>query len=113
MDEKVFERLAEQTLVSLQKSLDTVDSLEVELSQGVLTVAFESGAPAIINSHRAATQIWMAADRQAWHFEPTNTFGESGDAAVRWVATKAPHEELWDAVEAVLSRRLGRTVKLR
>jgi CyaY protein len=56
-----------------------------------------------VNSHRAARQIWMAAERTAWHFDL------EGD---RWVAKKT-NEELSAMLEAVLSKRAGKAVKLR
>ncbi|HEU4539396.1 MAG TPA: iron donor protein CyaY [Polyangiaceae bacterium] len=106
MDENRFDSLADATLQALLRELDGLDDVEAELSQGVLTVSFEAGAPYIVNSHRAARQIWFAADRAAWHFEP--------DAeGARWTNTRPPHEELWDVVTASLTRRLGRPVALK
>jgi CyaY protein len=106
MDENRFDSLADATLQALLRALDGLDDVEAELSQGVLTVSFESGAPYIVNSHRAARQIWFAADRSAWHFEPD-------EAGSRWANTRPPHEELWDVLNTSLSRRLGRPVAMR
>jgi CyaY protein len=107
MDESLFDQLADQTLHRLLDALDRVDGIEGELSQGVLTIGFDAGgAPFIVNSHRAARQIWMAADRTAWHFDPN----EDGSA---WTTRKPPEEELFGALSAALSRKLGRTVALR
>lgn len=105
MDDTTFDRIADKTLRSLLASLDEIDGLEAELEQGVLTIAFERGAPFIVNSHRAARQIWMAADRTAWHFDPD----ASGSS---WNSTRAPHDELRSALQAVLAGRLGRPVSL-
>jgi CyaY protein len=57
----------------------------------------------VVNSHRAARQIWMAAERSAWHFDLA--------ADGRWIATKSG-DELWAAVEGVVGRKLGRAVAL-
>ena len=76
---------------------------EVELEMGILTLEFSDGAKYVINSHRAARQIWMAADRSAWHFDPR----EDG----RWVASKT-QEELDATLEAVLQKKLGAPVRL-
>ncbi|MFT3765286.1 MAG: frataxin domain-containing protein [Minicystis sp.] len=46
----------------------------------------------------------MAAERNAWHFDYR-------PAERRWVASKSG-EELWSAVEAVMSRKLGRPLSL-
>jgi iron-sulfur cluster assembly protein CyaY len=105
MDENRFDTLADATLGALLRELDDVDDIEAELSQGVLTISFESGPPYVVNSHRAARQIWFAADRTAWHFDP------DADGS-RWTGTRPPHEELWHVVSASLSRRLGRPVAL-
>jgi CyaY protein len=106
MDENRFDALADATLRALLRELDGLDDVEAELSQGVLTISFETGAPYVVNSHRAARQIWFAADRTAWHFDP-------GADGARWASTRAPHDELWDVVGAAVGRRLGRDVTLR
>jgi len=107
MMEARFDQIADSTLHALLAALDEVDDVEAELSQGVLTVGFPAGGPAfVVNSHRAAGQIWMAADRQAWHFDPD-------DQGSRWATRKAPEDELWHALGAALSRRLGRAVVLK
>ena len=107
MDDTRFDSLAERTLTALVTALDAIDGVEAELSQGVLTIGFDAGGPAfVVNSHRAARQIWMAADRVAWHFDPDAAGGE-------WTAAKEPRDELWSALANALSRRLGRAVSLR
>lgn len=106
MDEARFDQIADQTLRALLRDLDGVDDLEAELELGVLKISFEKGPDFVVNSHRAARQIWMAADRTAWHFDPQS------DGA-RWVSSKPPHEELHGALAAALSKRLGRAVSLR
>lgn len=105
MDEARFDLLADRTLRALLTVLDTVDDIEAELELGVLTISFDEGPNYVVNSHRAARQIWMAADRTAWHFDPQ-------DDGARWVSSKPPHEELRDALSAALTRRLKRAVSL-
>lgn len=103
LDESAFEQAADEMLTRLEDALaDLDDSLEVNLSMGVLTLAFESGVKFVVNSHRAAKQIWMAAHSTAWHFDP------DGDA---WVASKS-NEELVSVLSKVLSEELGRPVSL-
>ena len=41
--------------------------------KGELRLDLRDGTKIVINSHRAARQIWMAADRTAWHFDPDAT----------------------------------------
>jgi CyaY protein len=105
MDEPTFDAAADRALRALVRDLDDLDGVEAELEMGVLTISFEKGSDFVVNSHRAAGQIWMAADRTAWHFDP-DAEGE------RWQSSKAPHEELRAALGEALGRRLGRPVTL-
>lgn len=99
-----------RALPELNRLVDAIDALdedgaEAELSADILTIEFSDGAKFVVNSHRAARQIWVAAERSAWHFdwEP---------AAERWIASKT-REELWDVIERAMSTRLGRDVRLK
>jgi CyaY protein len=58
-----------------------------------------------VNSHRAARQIWMAAELRAWHFD----FSPETE---RWVAAKSG-DELWSTLERVLSARVGQPLTLK
>ena len=72
-------------------------------SEGVLRLDLCDGMRIVINSHRAARQIWMAAIASAWHFDP------SGDGA--WRAAKTG-EELRPTLARLLHERIGLTVSL-
>ncbi|MGE0327519.1 MAG: iron donor protein CyaY [Polyangiaceae bacterium] len=104
MDEAAYEALAFPELKRLVNALDGVedDRLECELSGDILSLCFDDDVEYVINSHRAARQIWMAAERTAWHFDWT------GEA---WVAAKTG-DELWSTVERVLKNKLGGSVTL-
>jgi CyaY protein len=105
VSEQAYEAAADQELRALlEQILEAGDGLEADLASGILTLEFEDGARYVINSHRAARQIWMAAERSAWHFNLR-------PADSRWVTSKSG-EELWSTVEAVLSRKLGRPIHL-
>jgi len=108
--EHVYEAAAERALKDLQDRLtEAAEGFESDLANGILTIEFDDGAKYVINSHRAARQIWMAAERSAWHFD-LRAEGAAG-AGERWVAAKGG-EELWSTVEAALSRKLGRAIRL-
>jgi CyaY protein len=100
--EKEFDHRADQALSKLVDQIGALDDVDADLSQGVLTVKFEDGKRYVINSHRAAQQIWMAAESSAWHFDY-----EAG----RWISSKTK-EELWGLLESVMSKKLGRTISL-
>jgi CyaY protein len=102
LSEREFEAVAEKELRSLERALGELDGFEADLESGIITVEFDDGVKYVVNSHRAAKQIWMAAERNAWHFDY--------DGA-RWIATKT-HDELWATIEGVLSRKLGKAVAL-
>jgi iron-sulfur cluster assembly protein CyaY len=106
LSESDFERIADEALRALEQTLGDLDErLEVDLASGVLTLEFSDGTKYVVNSHRAARQIWMAAERAAWHFDYRAS-------EARWMTTKST-EELWATIEGVLSRKLGRPVTLR
>jgi CyaY protein len=105
LSEQEFERAADEALQALEKALEDLEGLEVSLEMGILTLEFPDGARYVVNSHRAARQIWMAAEHNAWHFDLQPAEG-------RWIATKSG-DELWAAIEGVTSRKLGRALKLR
>ncbi|MCK6545861.1 iron donor protein CyaY [Myxococcota bacterium] len=103
LSEGQFDRVADETLTSLVDALAELDDLEADLSQGVLTVKFEDGKRYVINSHRAARQIWAAAESTAWHFD------WDGRA---WISTKSK-DELWALLTSIVSKKLGRPISLR
>ncbi len=105
MTEAEYEAVANPELVALVRALDALDGtdFEAELASDILTVEFEDGARYVLNSHRAARQIWMAAELNAWHFDWVAAQG-------RWIASKSG-DELWSALEGVLSRKLKRPVR--
>lgn len=104
MTESEFERLADDTLRSMVEQLANLEDeqLDAELESGVLTITFDDDSAYVVNSHRAAAQIWMSADSRAWHFR------WAGD---RWLSTKSD-DELWTTLNERLSTKLGRPIRL-
>ena len=104
--EEEYEARALPELRALVNALDTLElsGVETELSSDILTLELEGGARYVINSHRAARQIWMAAERSAWHFDwdPERS---------AWIAKKTG-DELWSTLSRVLSSKLGTPVNL-
>ena len=104
LSEHDFEVAADRTLRKLEQALGDVGGVDVDLESGILTLEFADGVKYVINSHRAARQIWMAAERNAWHFDYLS-------ADDRWKASKSG-DELWSLVEQVLTRKVGEAVSL-
>src|SRR5690348_12234192 len=106
MDSELYDKIADAELHALERALGDIDpdELDVELSQGVLTLTLADGQKVIVNSHRAAGEIWMAAFRQAWHFGPRQENG-------KWTWRTAD-AELHQTLRDVLSQKLGHAVEV-
>lgn len=104
MEDAEFDRIARDELRHLEDALSEVDpdECEVSSSDGVLKLALKDGTRVVINSHRAARQIWMAAVATAWHFDPV------GEA---WRASKT-NEDLRPTLAKLLRERIGLEVAL-
>lgn len=105
MDDAEFDRIARDELHHLEDALSEVDPDECEVtsSDGVLKLALRDGTRVVINSHRAARQIWMAAISTAWHFDPV--------ASGNWHASKTK-EDLRPTIAKLLRERIGLEVAL-
>lgn len=105
MDDASFDRVARDELHQLENAFAEIDpdDVEVSTSDGVLRLDLRDGTRIVINSHRAARQIWMAAVASAWHFDP------AGDGT--WRASKTG-EELRPTLARVLRERIGLAVSL-
>ena len=106
MDEGTFDRLGRAELAGIEESLSEVDpdDIEVSASDGVLTLTLRDGVRIVINTHRAARQIWMAAVASAWHFDPPAADGGP------WCAQDG--QELRPTLQAIIRERLGLEVDL-
>ncbi len=107
LSESDYDALAAPELHRLVISLDSLphDSVEAELASDILTIEFADGARYVLNSHRAARQIWLSAERSAWHFD----FSRESRS---WIAAKTG-DELWTTLTRLVSSKLGEAVSLR
>ncbi|MEM1023785.1 MAG: iron donor protein CyaY [Myxococcota bacterium] len=105
LTESRFENLADEALGRMVDQLDDMEdeAFEAELESGVLSIRFSDGSTYVVNSHRAARQIWMSADSVAWHFD-----WENG----QWTAKKSG-DEMWSTLSSRLSAKLGRSIQLK
>jgi CyaY protein len=110
VDDKLFDQIADDELHRLEKALGDFDPDEVEadLASGVLTIRLPAGEQIVVNSHRAAGQIWMAARtaelRKAWHFSPQKE-------ASGW-SWRTDDDELHAALGRILGGKLGRPIQV-
>jgi CyaY protein len=107
MDEPTFDAIGRRELSHIEERLADVDPDDVEIvsSDGVLTLTLRDGVRVVVNTHRAARQIWMAAVASAWHFDPPGT-GSDG----RW--RTGDGSELRATLARVLRERIGLEVAL-
>jgi len=105
MDDEEFDRIARDELHNLEDAFADIDPdvCEVSSSDGVLKLDLKDGTRIVINSHRAARQIWMAAVSTAWHFDPVDP--------KTWRAGKT-NEDLRPTLARVLRERVGLDVPL-
>ena len=105
MDEADFDRVARDELHALEDAFADVDPdvVEVSSTDGVLRLDLRDGTRIVINSHRAARQIWMAAISTAWHFDPVDS--------TTWRASKT-NEDLRPTLARLLQERIGLAVSL-
>jgi iron-sulfur cluster assembly protein CyaY len=102
MDDPRFEVAAEEALERLEHALEGLE-LDFERKEGgVLEIEFDDGGKMIVNRHSAARELWVAARSGGFHFR------WDGSA---WRDTRSG-EEFFAALSALLSRELGRGVRL-
>jgi CyaY protein len=105
LDEAAFDRVARDELHAIEDALAELDPDDVEIStsDGILRLDCRDGTKIVINSHRAARQIWMAAVASAWHFDPAD--------GGRWIAPKSG-DDLRATVTRLLAEHAGVSVRL-
>lgn len=101
LSEAEYVELAQKELKAVLGALDRLDpdAIEAELESDILSIEFIDGRKYILNSHRAARQLWLAADLAAYHFS------WNGDS---WIADKNG-DELWTTLQRLLEARLPGT----
>ena len=106
MDDKTYNELVERAFERIDSALEQMDPDDVEGDRGggYLTLQFRDASRCVISTQRPVREIWMAADRSAWHFGYEAASG-------RWVAGKTG-EELFATVAALIGGKVGRAVKL-
>ena len=105
ISEHDYQARAFPELEALVAALDAYpDELFAELEADVINIEFEDHTRYVVNSHLAARQIWLAAERSAWHFDYV-------EQRASWLDTKT-QAELWAQLEQLLARKLGHPVAL-
>ena len=105
IEEAQFRQRVDSTLRNLMRQLDAIDTqeeMDIKISDGVLQVDFEKGGTFVLSQQVPVREMWLSAQRRAWHFR----------MADGWVERDTGQE-----LSAVLAERfsqvLGRVVHLR
>jgi CyaY protein len=106
MERARFVKLSSTALEHIEDGLAALEheDLDVDLAGDVLTLAFADGTKFIINAHSAAGQVWMAANRSAWHFDWVRE-------REQWIAAKTG-DELMSTVARTVGAKLGTDIEL-
>jgi CyaY protein len=104
MDEKTFKDLSHTVIERVRSALDQQDPdvVEANLEADVLKIVFPSGLPFVLNMQRPVREMWLAADRRAWHFRY--------DGA-KWLCPKTG-DELFSRLSELVSTRIGEPIEL-
>lgn len=106
MDEREFERLADEELFRIEAILERASNdAEFDFEArpgGVIEITCGNGSKIIINRHTAAREIWLAAKSGGYHFRPALDTG-------RWTDTRSG-EELLAAIARTLEAQTGSPV---
>jgi len=104
MTESEFQEAADAALRAIEFALEaTAIDVDCERSGNVLTLVFEDGARAVINTQAPMRQIWVAARSGAHHYAPREG---------AWVDTREG-TELFDALSRIVSTLSGQPVVLK
>jgi len=70
MDEVTFLSMAKAAIERVRAAVDAQDPDVIECvpDADVVKLSFPSGLPYVLNMQRPVREVWLAADRQAWHF---------------------------------------------
>jgi CyaY protein len=105
MDETEFAALAERSLERIEAALEE-SAVEVDVERkegGVLEIEYADGSRMVINRHRAAREIWVAAREGGYHFRWDGS---------SWRDTRSGNE-LFSMLSRLVSSQSGEAVELR
>ena len=100
-----FRHAVEELMDGLLDQLDQLDAdaLDPTVTPGTLTLRFETGDTFILSQQTPTHELWLSAERKAWHF-----VREGG----RWIERDSA-EALATVLGGLMGQRLGAPVLLR
>jgi len=106
MTPREFEEMARRALLAVEAAIEDLDADEIDVDgeENVLTIGFASGEQFVLNVNGPAEEIWLSANRRAWHFAPR--------PGGRFVSTAPGGEEMMACLGGLIGEKLGRPVTL-
>ena len=104
IDEPTFRQQVAAALKHLAGHIDTIESddLDWKLSEGVLTVEFESGGVFVLSQQVPVRELWLSAFSRAWHFR---------DVEGAWLE-RDTHEPMATVLSTIFTRKLAFAVQI-
>ena len=104
MDDKTFTTLTDEVMKRVLRALDACDPdvVEAAMEAGVVKISFPQGPPYVLNTQRPVREVWLAAERSAWHFKH-----DGG----RWIDGKSG-DELYATLAKLLRAKTGLAITL-
>ena len=100
MNESDFHREVDAALARIEAAVEIVDTLDVDLESGILTVTCPDGSRIIVNRQTPNREIWVAARSGGFHFVKRES---------EWRDTRSG-EELFASLARIVSAQSGARV---
>ena len=102
MDESRYEQLAGDALSRVMDLFEDVEpeDADVDPSGDVIRIALRNGGHIVVNTQRAAHQIWLAGAQRGWHFS-------YDEASERWMDDRGEGDELFATVRTLVRDAIG------
>jgi CyaY protein len=97
-------QLIDTTLENIERAVEDLDmdQIDLETSDGILTIEFDDGIKFILSRQSATNQIWLAEPQNGWRFDHDNG---------KWISPKNPLD-LISFLEKLMTNKLGQPIKL-
>ncbi|WP_156865043.1 iron donor protein CyaY [Pajaroellobacter abortibovis] len=102
MESIIYDRRVEDVFRRLDKGLEKVDCSLVDYNreEDVVKMTFRNGKQCVLNTRRAASQIWLAARAKGWHFSYDEASGQ-------WIDGKHGRMELFSTIASIVQEESG------
>lgn len=102
IDEPRYLALVHETFAKVLHAFDALDAddADAEQSGDVVTVTFRDASRCVVNTQRAARQLWVAGGQHAWHFSYDEETGQ-------WIDSRPGGGELFATLRRIVLDTAG------